>query len=225
MKFLSFLRKNDDEEHTFLLMLVALTSLIVIGPFFEDYTRVDLVIDLLFTAVLLFGVISVTYRKYAVAIALCLIIPVISISWANRITPVPGLLLFSDFLAVLFFLFLTLAILSHIFKQDEITREVIYGSMVAYLLIGIMWAFVYKIIETLHPGSFNLPPFTDSDIRSAMFYYSFTTLTTLGYGDVTPLSGPAKSLATVEAVTGQMYIAVLIARLVGTHISQSLMKK
>jgi hypothetical protein len=58
-----------------------------------------------------------------------------------------------------------------------------------------------------------------------MFYYSFTTLTTLGYGDVTPLSGPAKSLATVEAIIGQMYIAVLIAKLVGTHITQSLLKK
>jgi hypothetical protein len=62
-------------------------------------------------------------------------------------------------------------------------------------------------------------------MRSAMFYYSFTTLTTLGYGDVTPLTPPAKSLAVVEAVIGQMYIAVLIARLVGTHISQSILKK
>ena len=225
MKFLQFLRKNDDEENTFLLMLVALSSLIVLGPIIDDFTRIDFVIDLLFTAVLLFGVISVSYRKYAVAIALSLIIPVLIISWGSNLFEGTGLPLFSDFLAILFFAFLVMAILSHIMRQDEITKEVIYGAIVTYLLIGIMWAFVYKFMEELYPGSFNIPGFLDEDARSAMIYFSFTTLTTLGYGDVTPITGPAKSLATMEAITGQMFIAVLIARLVGIHISQSLIKK
>jgi hypothetical protein len=225
MKLLNFLRRNDDEEHTFLLMLVTLSSLIIITPFFDEFTKIGYIMDIFFTAVLIFGVFSVTYRKYAVTIALCLVIPVLIISWSSKVVDMPGALLFSDFLAVLFFLFLILAILSHIFRQDEVTREVIYGSIVVYMLIGVMWAFIYKIMVTMHPGSFNIPDFADSDTRSAMLYYSFTTLTTLGYGDMTPLTGPTKSLAIMEAITGQMFIAVLIARLVGTYISQSLLKK
>jgi hypothetical protein len=225
MKFLRFLRKNDDEEHTFLIMLVSLSLLIVIGPFLEEYTTISYIMDIFLTVVLVFGVASVSYRKYAVAIALCLIVPVLIISWSSKVVAIPRLLLFSDFLATMFFLFLILSILAHIFRQDEVTREVIYGAIVVYLLIGVMWAFVFNIMETLHPDSFSIPAFIHSNDRSVMFYYSFTTLTTLGYGDVTPLSGPAKSLATVEAIIGQMYIAVLIAKLVGTHITQSLLKK
>ena len=225
MKLLNFLRKNDDEEHIFLFMLVSLSLLIVIGPFIDEFTRLDYIKDIFFTAILIFGVSSVSYRKHAVAFALCLVIPIFLITWSNKIIVMPGLLLFSDFLAILFFLFLIITILAHISRQDEVTREVIYGAIIVYLLIGIMWAFVYKIMEFLHPGSFNIPDILDSDPRNAMVYYSYTTLTTLGYGDVTPISGPAKSLAMLEAITGQMYIAVLIARLVGTHISQSILKK
>ena len=224
MKFLKFLRKNDDEENTFLLMLVALISLIVIEPFFNEFTKIAFAMDILLSVVLIFGVISVTYRKNAVTISLCLVVPVLIISWSRNFYDIPGLQVFGDFLTILFFLFLILAILSHIYRQDEVTREVIYGSIVVYLLIGLMWAFIYKIMESLHPGSFNLPAHVE-DYRRIMLYYSFTTITTLGYGDITPVSSPAKSLAAVEAITGQMYIAVLVARLVGTHISQRSKKK
>jgi len=88
-----------------------------------------------------------------------------------------------------------------------------------------MWVFLYNITEILHPGSFSLAAVLDAESKKALYFFSFVTLTTLGYGDITPVSGPARSLAMVEAIVGQMYIAVLIARLVGTHISQSMMKK
>lgn len=225
MKFLKLFKKKSDEEHTFLIMLVTLTSLIVIEPFFDEFTKIDYMVDILFSAVLIFGVVSVSYKKYAVAVALGLIIPVLVISWTHKVVAIPGLALISDFLSILFFILLIFTILAHINRQEEVNREVIYGAIVAYLLLGVMWAFIYKSMETLAPGSFTIADFVDSDIRSIMMYYSFTTLTTLGYGDVTPLTKPAKSLATMEAITGQMYIAILVARLVGTHISQSFLKK
>jgi len=65
----------------------------------------------------------------------------------------------------------------------------------------------------------------DAESKKVLYFFSFVTLTTLGYGDITPVSAPARSLAMVEAIVGQMYLAVLIARLVGIHISQSMMKK
>jgi hypothetical protein len=88
-----------------------------------------------------------------------------------------------------------------------------------------MWVFLYHLTEFIHPNSFSMAADLATESRKALFYYSFVTLTTLGYGDITPISHPAKSLAMLEAIVGQMYIAVLIARLVGMHISQGLLKK
>ena len=103
--------------------------------------------------------------------------------------------------------------------------ETIYGAIVVYILIGLMWAFLYHLTEIIHPQSFSFAAELVTDLKKSLFYFSFITLTTLGYGDLTPVSSPAKSLAMLEAIVGQMFIAVLIARLVGMHISQSILKK
>jgi len=106
-----------------------------------------------------------------------------------------------------------------------VSLETIYGAIVVYILIGLMWAFLYSLTEFIHPHSFTFATELALDHKKSLFYFSFVTLTTLGYGDIAPLSGPAKSLAMLEAIAGQMYIAVLIARLVGTHISQGILKR
>ena len=94
------------------------------------------------------------------------------------------------------------------------------GSIVAYILIGIAWALLYSYIELLYPNSFSFVSATEDDLHakgSALFYYSFVTLTTLGYGDILPVSQFARMVAYLEAVTGVMYTAILVAGLVG-HI-------
>jgi hypothetical protein len=124
------------------------------------------------------------------------------------------------------------AILAHVFKSTRITRETIAGAICAYLLIGAMWAHVFSIVENVSPGSFAdnsieadaaSGPEPIRDQADRFTYFSFVTLTTLGYGDMTPLTRPAKNLAALEAIFGQLYLAVLIARLVGQ--AQSLKKR
>jgi hypothetical protein len=88
-----------------------------------------------------------------------------------------------------------------------------------------MWAFVYLVLESLHPGSFAIGEGQIEVGRRLYIYYSFVTITTLGYGDITPTTDLANSLSFLEAVTGQLYIAILIARLVGIQIAQSINKK
>ena len=100
------------------------------------------------------------------------------------------------------------------------TSNVVYDAVVIYLLIGITWSDVYAVLEHLPPGSFNLAGASAIEVP-AFTYYSFVTLTTLGYGDVTPLTDQARSLAILEAVIGQLYMTVLVARLVGLLISHS----
>jgi hypothetical protein len=90
--------------------------------------------------------------------------------------------------------------------------------------MALMWTFVFVVVETLHPGSFNLPEGGEEATRYFL-YYSFVTLTTLGYGDITPVTGLARSLSILEAVIGQLYLVVQVAWLVGVHVSQSMVKR
>jgi hypothetical protein len=116
------------------------------------------------------------------------------------------------------------AILGDVVHGGRISADKIYGAICVYLLVGFAWAFGYAIMELMDPGSFSGVVDTDrADVGRVlqMRYFSFATLTTLGYGDIVPRSPAARTLATLEAMMGQVYLAVLIARLVGLHIVHS----
>ena len=91
-------------------------------------------------------------------------------------------------------------------------------AMVVYLLVAQLWALVYTFLDLIDPASFNLPQ-GQSDFL-LFEYYSFVTLTTLGYGDITPLTKVAKTFSVLEAVVGQLYLVVVVAWFVGMHVSR-----
>src|SRR5206468_6429646 len=97
----------------------------------------------------------------------------------------------------------------------------LYGAVTAYLLLGLTWGLAYALVERLHPGSFRSPVDTDGLAGPVLMFFSFITLTSVGYGDIVPLGGHARSLAILEAITGQMYLAIFMARLVGLYTQGS----
>jgi len=116
--------------------------------------------------------------------------------------------------------FVVIVLLQRIFRRPAVSLGSVSASLVVYLLLGIMWAMAYSIMETLAPGSFyGLSSDAILEIRRDLFYYSFVTLTTLGYGDIGPVGPGARSLAITEAVVGQLYLVVLVASLVGMFLS------
>lgn len=119
-----------------------------------------------------------------------------------------------------FFLYVTLLILRNVFSATEINSDKLFGATCAYLLMGIVFAHLYVLIELNHPGTFKLDrASTDPHvIYDDLLYYSMVTMTTVGYGDIVPLTRAARSLATIEAVFGQFYIAVLVGRLLALHM-------
>jgi hypothetical protein len=126
------------------------------------------------------------------------------------------------FFIIGFLLFTTVRILKHVLRDSEVTADKICGALCVYLLFGIIWASGYFLLEGLSPGSLAFAsggPDSIETLFSQCLYYSYVTLTTLGYGDISPVSQAAKSLAYVEALTGQLYLAVLVARLVALHIA------
>ncbi len=121
---------------------------------------------------------------------------------------------------ILFYGICLLVFLHRLFSERMVTADTIQGGVVVYFLSGLLWAFFYQTLFLFNPDAIL---FSDHalDEFSDMIYYSFVTMTTLGYGDITPVSRMAKNLAVLEAVWGQTYLAVLVARLVGLHLSSS----
>jgi len=122
-------------------------------------------------------------------------------------------------LIVVYYGFTTQAVIRHLFKKQEVDTDTILSAASAYLMIGLTFAVVYMLLETAHTGSFVVNNVTDH-AWDEFFYFSMVTLTTLGYGDIAPATPHARSVATLEATTGVLYMAVLLARLVSEYSSK-----
>lgn len=123
---------------------------------------------------------------------------------------------------VIYSLYLGIAILlimKEVFLASEVTLDTIFGGISIYLLIGFVWSFFYGIVEIVSPDAFS-QSFLLEQSYAKTIYFSFTTLTTLGYGDIVPVQDFALVLTNTEAIIGQMYPAIFIATLVGSYLSQ-----
>jgi hypothetical protein len=118
--------------------------------------------------------------------------------------------------------FVASAVLRTVLQGDKVTEQTLWGAVSVYLLIGVIWGLAYGLVWYLDSSAFWFP---DQSIDLArvwwpdFLFFSFVTLTTVGYGDIVPVNGAARALAILEAITGTFYIAVLIARLVSTYVA------
>ena len=115
--------------------------------------------------------------------------------------------------------FVVYEVLRHVLSEGPVDPDKLYAAVSAYLLIGLAFASVYEALEFWQVGAFSFANPSDNDM-DALMYFSLVTLSTVGYGDVVPSIPEARILAVLEAILGQLYLAVLMARLVGLHLSQ-----
>ena len=197
-------------------LLIAIVGLIVIYPLIPSVLVLNIMLTLVLSTALYAIGEGQRIRKIAVLLGFSFFIAlwlrqfgIDHIAWA----------VLSPTLGALFLGYVTYALLRHVIQTDQVDAEMIYGAVACYLLLGLTWTMLYIAIETLQPGSFALAGTNeDAQLWDDLLYYSFVTLTTLGYGDVLPLSPRVRSLAILEAITGIFYVAILVARLVSLHI-------
>jgi hypothetical protein len=141
------------------------------------------------------------------------------------ITPSHILYVTGAFCYLMFFVYITFQLLRSLLRQRDITGETISMSISVYLLMGLSWGFLYVLIYDRHPQAFSFAgsttPLSEHNIFPTLIYFSLTTLSTIGFGDITPVMMQARYAAVAEGITGQFYLAILVARLVGMHMSQS----
>ncbi len=207
----------------FLFLLIALILMLALRPFLEGFVRIAYLMDIFFTAIYLSAVYAVSQKRGIFIIAIFTAVLTVVLLWLTRLTNITSFGIAGNIIGALFFAFTAIMIIDYLFREDKVTGEMIMGAVCVYFLMGLIWAFVFSTMEILQPGSFKIAQGLVN--KPALAYYSYVTLTTLGYGDITPISSPARSLSLLEAMMGQLYLAVLVARLVGLHISQSMMKK
>jgi hypothetical protein len=146
--------------------------------------------------------------------------------WLGQLVAAPEVRITFHVSTILFLTLTAGGVLANVLRAGRVTPHRIQGAVAAYLLLALIFAFAYSLTEILAPGSFHLPaPIVaapaGAERMGELVYFSFVTLTTLGYGDVTPASPSARTLATLEALVGQLYLAILIARLVSLQIAHS----
>jgi len=194
-----------------LLLLVTVVFIVPALPFEERFLRLG--VDILMTLILAIGIVAVAeHRKILVLLGpLCLVS--IAIRWSASMMPLDLLPALRETSSLLSMLVLAIAVGITVFGKGVSAVDRILGAVVLYLLLGIEWAVCYAIIDGMNPLAFTGGHGKGFEIQHWV-YYSFVTLTTVGYGDIVPVARGAQSMAILEALVGQLYPAVILARLV-----------
>lgn len=173
--------------------------------------------DIVFSVLLISGVAIAWGQRKLFLLAVFISTIALVVRWLALWGETPRLEVWSNSWSLLAILIIALVLLAQVFRAGPVTHLRIQGAIAVYLLFGMGWAHAYTIAGALIPGSFNYSGGELSTVQD-WAYYSFVTLTTLGYGDIVPVRPVARNLAVGEALTGQLYLAVMIARLVAMEV-------
>ena len=179
-----------------------------------------LLLELVLSLILVSGTIAAVSSLVARGLVIGLASATLAIQWLMIASPGLVINLVRAGCFVVFLAMLAGMVLKQTLREGPITWHRVQGSVAVYLLLGVTWGFTYELVILLDPGAFQFSaPHDDlSPVRTKLIYFSIVTLTTTGYGDIIPVHAAARSLATLEAMVGQLFPAILIARLVAMEL-------
>ena len=204
-------------------LLIILIANFALSPFFKgDLANIGLSIVYLYAIILIVRTFSLKpklLRLYSSVAILAFILGITSrLGWYQS-----WVVSFAVLIQLVYAVYLGLAlywILQDILSSQEVTPDVIRGGICVYLLIGFVWGLLYGIVASINPNAFSESILVEEESFGRIMYFSYTTLTGLGYGDILPLSPLARMLTNIEAIIGQLYPSILIAILIGDYMSQ-----
>ncbi len=207
--------------------LFALILLLIVTPFLSGFPHGDAITSVVMTLVLISAVLAIGGGGRLLALTIFLVLPALAAAWVDYYQPdlVPRWIITG--VGLVFIGFVIAQLLRFILRAPQVNADVLCAGISTYLLLGLLWAAAYSLVTRLDPHAFALLYGAAEAGRMGRFdnlYFSFVSLTCLGCNDIVPVSRPARMLMVVEATTGVLYLAVMIARLVALY-SRPLQKK
>lgn len=199
------------------LISISLVILIfVIFPLRQAGLTGRVFLDLVMVSLMISGALATRQNRIITVVTVALVIAGAVLLWAARFYPTRFFMIISAVFSTIILLLYVRIVLLVMFRQGPVTWSRIQGGICAYLLLGMAWASAFNVVEQIHPGSFHFvtEPVNVDQLTSKLIYFSFATLTTVGFGDVLPVYPFARSLAIAEAIVGQLFPAILIGALV-----------
>lgn len=212
----------------FIPLLLSMVALILIDPLLEVQIFGIHTDRVLFTIVLLAGLYGIGGEHRIAIRALVLLLPALVADWVQSVLGASAILVAVSFTFTFLFIFYVVWVIAEAIRHESrVSVDTIAGGISIYLLLGLLWTVLYAALETLRPGSFEWDGVSLTELKTThgvtglphLMYFSFTTLTTLGFGDITPETRGAQALTTLQALVGQLFLAIFIAALVGMHLA------
>lgn len=229
------------EQARFTQLLIGLALLLFVTPFVDTFGNqlgkaiASVVVTVLLSAVLIAAALAVSGdRKRSRTITLVMASACLILTLLAHLSDQPALRITQEILTIGFLIHVVRLIVRSLFQQHQVDFDALAASLCGYLLIGVAFAVLFSLVMEIDGTALSTNVadqttkmtfhFGDQHTAAAL-YFSFVTLTTLGYGDITPVSMPARMLTTAEALIGQLYLVILVARLVGLHISTEMVTR
>jgi hypothetical protein len=204
------------EQRCFFLFL-ALLALLIALPFLAETAHGRMILTLVNITVMLTAVAAVGRSRFSFVIAVVLVVPALVFRFLALESSLPGYLALSWGFGAIFYAFILGDLLHYVLQRDVMTGDKLYGAVAAYILVAVLWANLHGVLQYVYPGAYSLGGTPKTLDMPELIYFSFTALTTAGFGDITPVLIQSRFLTILEMVTGVMYVAILIARLTGVY--------
>jgi len=205
-------------------LLLILLGTLLAQPFLGAGRVAEVFLDFTFLAVFMVTIPSIWHNRKLRLVAITLGIFAVLSSTTGRSLGVDSIYPLGAGARAVFFAALIYIIFSDILRRPQINMDAVFGACCVYVLLGISWSAVYSLLEWVYPGSFHFTEFAGSASFGAtttsfkLEYFSLITMTSVGYGEIVPVSPPAQMTAALQALFGQLYLAIIIGRLVGLAV-------
>jgi len=207
-------------------LLSVLATMLVVYPFLGTHKNLGMLFDFIMFGVVVVALKCTHERGPFFLLEWALGLSTFAVGLLSRSFGLVSAYPFSAGLRGMFFSYLIVKIFSDIFKRDNITFDAVMGASCVLVLLGLAFGSFFALLEWLVPGSFYLPPvppaieavFGHTSDEFSLVYFSFVALTTIGFGHIYPVAPPARSLSVLEGLISQLYLTIIIARLVGLEI-------
>ena len=214
--------KNISENNNFIYLTLSLLLLLLGASLVDQFTvkHGQQLVQAFTVITLISGTMRFRNSKLSFRIGSGVVVVVVAVSLLGILLDESGLYNLHLVILIVFYIWVTWLVIGQVLFSGPVDINKIVGAICVYLLLGLIWALCYLLIAQLVPGAYNgLEQAPWHENFSAVAYYSYVTLTTLGYGDISPVVPIARFFVYMEAITGVFYMAILVASLVGIRLS------